>query len=347
MCGSALEISIINGKIMKKAEVFFACNYIRSKFACTYMYFLQKGRILYQQFFWKMKRSSFIKTGGLIAAAQITGMTNINAFAKFTESLAPTDRMPAMFIGHGNPMNAIENNFFRQNWVDIGKKLPKPKAILAISAHWLTQETKVTITPKPRTIHDFGGFPKKLFEQEYPAPGSPEFAQMTRGLVQHTHIGTDNDWGLDHGAWSVLLPMFPLADIPVFQLSLVYAQTIDYHYQIGKQLNALREKGVLVIGSGNLVHNLSEVDWNGGNKVYDWAQEFDTKMAKWITDGDHTSVLKYRQLLGATADKAHPSYDHLLPLFYVLGLQQKNETVSYFNDRFDMASISMRSFIVQ
>jgi len=251
-----------------------------------------------------------------------------------------------MFVGHGNPMNAIEDNFYHKSWQALGKSLPRPQAILSVSAHWLTNVTKVTAMSHPKTIHDFGGFPKKLFDQEYPAPGSPEMAAFTKEIVTASHIQSDENWGLDHGTWSVLLPMYPAADIPVFQLSLVYEQSPSYHYEIGKQLSKLRDKGVLIIGSGNLVHNLSAVDWSGGNKVYDWAQEFDNKFTGWIEKGDHKSILNYQKILGKTADMAHPSYDHLLPLFYILGLQQKNEKVTFFNDRFDMASISMRSLII-
>lgn len=229
----------------------------------------------------------------------------------------------------------------------MGKALPRPQAILSISAHWITKGTKVTGMSKPKTIRDFGGFPKALFDAQYPAPGTPEFANLTKELVTHSHIQSDDSWGLDHGTWSVLLPMYPLADIPVYQLSLDYDQPPAYHYEIGKQLNKLRDKGVLIIGSGNLVHNLGKVDWSGGNKVYDWALEFDTKFTEWIKKGDHASVMNYQKILGNTATMAHPSYDHLLPLFYILGLQQKNEHVTFFNDKFEMGSISMRSMLIQ
>ena len=294
-----------------------------------------------------MQRRSFIKSGSLIAAAQLTGMSTLKALEALGNSLPASDIMPAMFVGHGNPMNAIEDNVYHRTWTSVGKQLPKPKAILSISAHWLTPQTRVTAMSQPRTIHDFGGFPKKLFDQEYPAPGSPEFAEMTQQLVTYTHLQPDQNWGLDHGTWSVLLPMFPLADIPVYQLSIVYEQPASYHYEIGKQLNALRSKGVLIIGSGNIVHNLGRVDWSGGNQVYDWAQEFDSKIKTWLDKGDHESILNYQKLLGSLADMAHPSNDHFLPLYYILGLQQKNEQLTYFNDKFDMGSISMRSFILK
>ncbi|MCF8451089.1 MAG: 4,5-DOPA dioxygenase extradiol [Taibaiella sp.] len=294
-----------------------------------------------------MERRTILKAGGLIAIAQITGMSTLSALAKLGESLAPDARMPVMFIGHGSPMNAIEDNMYSKSWNAMGRKLPRPQAILSVSAHWLTKGTKVTGNSKPKTIHDFGGFPKALFDAQYPAPGAPDFALATSNLVTHTPVLSDDSWGLDHGTWSVLLPMYPAADIPVFQLSLDYDQPPSYHYEIGRQLSKLRDKGVLIIGSGNLVHNLGKLDWNNSSgKAFDWAQEFDTKFTQWIDKGDHASVLNYHKLLGNTAKMAHPTYDHLLPLFYILGLQQRNEQVSYFNDRFDMGSISMRSMLI-
>lgn len=243
-------------------------------------------------------------------------------------------------------MNAIEDNEFSRSWKKIGKDLPRPQAILSISAHWLTKTTKVTGVGQPKTIHDFGGFPKALFDVEYPAPAAPEMVQLTQQLLAASHVHTDDSWGLDHGTWSVLLPMYPAADIPVFQLSLVYEQSPEYHYQLGKQLSKLRDKGVLIIGSGNLVHNLGRVDWHNTGITYDWAKEFDSKFTNWIDNGDHASIMNYQKLLGSTATMAHPSYDHLLPLFYILGLQQKGEKTTYFNDIFQMGSISMRSMII-
>ncbi len=293
-----------------------------------------------------MNRRTILKAGGLLALAQLSGMSTLSALEKLGSYLAPTERMPVMFIGHGNPMNAIEDTSYHRSWQAMGKTLPRPKAILSVSAHWITKGTKVTAMNHPKTIHDFGGFPKKLFDQEYPAPGTPEFAKLTAEIVTYSHIQTDETWGLDHGTWSVLLPMYPAADIPVYQLSLDYDQPPAYHFEIGKQLNKLRDKGVLIIGSGNLVHNLREVDWSGGNKVYDWAKEFDTKFTDWMNKGDHKSLLNYQSILGNTAKMAHPTYDHLLPLFYILGLQQKNDKVSFFNSQFDMASISMKSVMI-
>jgi len=293
-----------------------------------------------------MQRRKFIKASGLLAMSQLVNMSALSSLKALENNLNNSPRMPVLFIGHGNPMNAITDNQWRREWQQLGKGLPRPQAILSISAHWITKGTKVTTTAHPETIHDFGGFPKELFDQQYPAPGSPEMAALTKELVTTSHIQSDESWGLDHGTWSVLLPMYPAADIPVYQLSLDYYQPPSYHYEIGKQLNKLREKGVLIIGSGNLVHNLREVQWDGRNNVYDWAKEFDTQFTTWIKEGDHRSILDYQKKLGKTAEMAHPTYDHLLPLFYTLGLQQKNENVKFFNEQFDMGSVSMKSLLI-
>jgi 4,5-DOPA dioxygenase extradiol len=252
--------------------------------------------------------------------------------------------MPAIFVGHGNPMNAIEDNVFRRKWVELGPTLPKPKAILCISAHWITPETTmVTAMPRPKTIHDFGGFPKELYDVEYPAPGSPDFAIETQRIVDRAPIALDYNWGLDHGTWSVLLPMFPDADVPVYQLSIDYGRPAEFHYELGSQLRALRNRGVLIMGSGNLVHNLQRVRFDGG-APYDWAVEFDTIMATAIEQGDHKRVIEF-QKLGALATLAHPTYDHFLPLLYVLGAVAGNEKPEFFNEGFDFGSASMRSVI--
>jgi len=293
-----------------------------------------------------MERRNFIKTGGALALTQMINMSGLSSLAALAGSLPKSARMPLMFVGHGNPMNAITDNSFHRKWQEIGKSLAKPKAILSISAHWTSTGTSVATTAHPETIHDFGGFPKQLFEQQYPAPGSPEMANFTLELLQASHAQADTHWGLDHGTWSVLLPMFPLADIPVYQLSIYYDKAPEYHYQIGQQLASLRDKGVLILGSGNLVHNLYKVDWNNTGEKYDWALEFDNTFKHWIEKGDHKSAMDYKKILGSTADMAHPTNDHLLPLYYILGLQQKGESIQFFNDAFDMGSISMRSFIV-
>lgn len=291
-----------------------------------------------------MNRRSLIKSGGLLGLFYMSGLSSLRAL---DNHLSPSGRMPVLFIGHGNPMNAIEHNEYHKSWEQLGKTLPRPQAILSISAHWVTEGTSVTAMPQPRTIHDFGGFPPELFAQQYPAPGSPELARLTQQMITRSHVHTDEHWGLDHGTWSVLLPMYPAAEIPVYQLSLAYNESPAYHYEIGKQLNKLRDKGVLIIGSGNLVHNLRVIDWQNTGKVYDWAQEFDSKLRTWIDAGNHQAILNYQKELGAVAQTAHPTNEHLLPLFYILGLQQKGEEVHYFNDRFDMGAISMRSMVIQ
>ena len=251
--------------------------------------------------------------------------------------------MPLMFVGHGNPMNAITDNAFSQTWKEMGKHLPRPAAILSVSAHWITRnETKVTAMEQPETIHDFGGFPQQLVDQQYPAPGSPEWAQKTKELIAHPEVVLDYKWGLDHGTWSVLLPMFPLADIPVYQISIDYSKPPEFHYELGKQLRALRDKGVLIIGSGNIVHNLRAIRPN--QAPYDWAMEFDGKIAGWISERNDRPIVDF-QKLGALAVNAHPSYDHFLPLLYVLGAKDEKEQLAYFNDEIDLSSVSMRSMI--
>ena len=252
--------------------------------------------------------------------------------------------MPMMFVGHGNPMNAILDNSFSRTWKDIGKKLPRPEAILSISAHWITRKgTRVTAMEKPETIHDFGGFPEELYAQKYPAPGSPRFAEETQRVITSPEIGLDYEWGLDHGTWSVLKPMFPLANIPVYQLSLDYSQSPRYHYDIGTQLNSLRRQGVIIMGSGNIVHNLGLMKWEG--EPYDWAIEFDEKISRWIDESNHKAIVDF-QKMGGLASIAHPTHDHFLPLLYILGAREKTDTLEYFNAAIDLSSVSMRSVLL-
>jgi 4,5-DOPA dioxygenase extradiol len=256
-----------------------------------------------------------------------------------------SDRMPALFIGHGNPMNAILDNSFNKKWHELGKSLPKPKAILCISAHWITPETTmVTAMTKPKTIHDFGGFPKELYEAQYPAPGAPELAEETRRMVKRPPIALDNDWGLDHGTWSVLLPMYPSADIPVYQLSIDYGRPAEFHYNVGQQIKGLRDKGVMIVGSGNIVHNLRRIRFDGG--AYDWAVEFDSIMGKALEENNHQKIIDF-QKLGELAQLAHPTYDHFLPLLYLLGVTDPKDSMEFFNTDFDLSSVSMRSVIYQ
>lgn len=266
----------------------------------------------------------------------------MNDLHKLLENRQAPERMPLLFVGHGSPMNAIEVNAFSLQWAELGKQLPIPRAILCVSAHWLTSGTKVTAMELPRTIHDFGGFPEDLYRQQYPAPGSPELARQAIDMQSEVLIHPDYEWGLDHGTWSVLKPMFPLADIPVFQLSIDYSKAPEYHYSLARQLRELREKGVLIIGSGNIVHNLGQLQFNGS--IPDWAVEFDTRIAGWIANGDNQSIINFLEM-GSLAKKAHPSHDHFLPLIYNLGFKFQEEEPDFFNAGFQMGSISMRSVI--
>jgi 4,5-DOPA dioxygenase extradiol len=256
--------------------------------------------------------------------------------------------MPVLFVGHGSPMNAIEDNEFSTRWRAMGKELPTPNAVLVVSAHWLTRGTHITAMQHPKTIHDFGGFPQALHEVEYPAPGNPALAKEAAALFRSTNVGLDHDWGLDHGAWSVVMQMFPEANIPVLQLSIDYHQSPQYHYELAKELGALRRKGVLILASGNMVHNLrimrfpsAEFDFNKENG-YDWAFEMNTIFKDKINAGDHQSLIKYENL-HAAAKLAIPTPDHYYPLLYALALQDKNEKVNFFNDKVVAGSITMTS----
>ena len=251
-----------------------------------------------------------------------------------------SSKMPALFVGHGSPMNAIEDNEFSSAWTDTGRALPTPTAILCISAHWETAGTCVTAMASPRTIHDFYGFPRALHELRYPAPGSPSLAQRVRASVRTTEVRLDHDWGLDHGAWSVLCRMFPAAGIPVIQLSLDRTKTAAFHYALGRELRTLRSEGVLILGSGNIVHNLGRIRWQ--DAAYDWAAEFDERIKGLILSRDHDAVVRYDQL-GRTAQLAVPTNEHFLPLLYILGLQEDHDTVRFFAEKVTLGSISMRS----
>jgi 4,5-DOPA dioxygenase extradiol len=261
---------------------------------------------------------------------------------KASESLNATELMPVLFLGHGSPMNAIEDNEFARGWRAIGQSLPKPNAILCISAHWETRGTFVTAMEKPKTIHDFGGFPQALFDVQYPAPGSPYIAAQTKEVIKSTEIGLDQSWGLDHGCWSVVKRLYPAADIPVIQFSLDYQQAPQYHFELAKELQALRRKGVLIVGSGNMVHNLGIMDWDHPETGFDWAIEANTKMKQFITNGDYSSLINY-QAQGKAFQLSIPSPEHYLPLLYTLGLKEEKDGISFFNDRTVMGSISMTS----
>jgi len=251
--------------------------------------------------------------------------------------------MPAIFFGHGNPMNAVMKNRYTEAWSAIGRSLPRPQAILCISAHWYLPGTAVTAMSAPRTIHDFGGFPRELYEVQYPAPGSPELAQRIKDLLAPLPVGLDRSWGLDHGAWSVLCHVFPEADIPVVQLSIDETREAPFHYELGKSLGPLRDEGVLIVGSGNLVHNLHTYAW-GQHEVepFDWAVRFETQAREFLSQANDAPLVNYESL-GRDALLSAPTPDHYLPLIYILGLRRAGETASFPVEGFDGGSISMLS----
>ncbi|MHB8204491.1 MAG: 4,5-DOPA-extradiol-dioxygenase [Desulfomonilaceae bacterium] len=251
------------------------------------------------------------------------------------------DLMPAIFLGHGNPMNALTKNVYSDAWASIGRSVPRPKAVLAVSAHWYIPGCAVTANPDPPTIHDFGGFPRELYQVEYKAPGSPELALRVKDLLAPIFVELDEGWGLDHGTWSVLTHVFPMADIPIVQLSIDKTQPPLFHYEIGKQLSSLRKEGVLVIGSGNIVHNLSAYAWGkSGVQPFDWALRFETKVRELLIEGEDAHVIDY-QALGPDAMLSAPTPEHYLPLLYVIGLRGKNEPISFPVQGIDGGSVSM------
>ena len=270
---------------------------------------------------------------------------NINVLEYISEQLPKSEKMPVLFLGHGSPMNAIEENQFVQGFRNISKEIPIPNAILCISAHWFTNGTFVTAMEMPKTIHDFGGFPPELFAVQYPAKGSPELAKATSELLLPEIVHEDHSWGLDHGAWSVIRHLYPKADIPVIQLSIDYTKPTQYHFDLAKKLQKLREKGVLIIGSGNIVHNLRMVDFRNINTIgygYDWAIEAREKTNNWLLDGDFQQLIDY-QKQGNALQLAIPTPDHYLPLLYTLGLKEKSENLSLFNNELIAGSLSMTS----
>lgn len=269
----------------------------------------------------------------------------LNELNNISLSFSNTEKMPLLFLGHGNPMNAIEENQFVTGFRNIAKTLPKPNAILCISAHWYTNGTKVTAMEMPKTIHDFGGFPKELFEVQYPAKGSPELALETKNILQPTLVELDEKWGLDHGAWSVIKHLYPNANIPVIQMSIDYTKPAQYHYELAQKLNSLRHKGILIIGSGNIIHNLGLVDWQNfdkDNHGHDWAIEARETLNNYLLNGNYQPLINFDKQSKAV-NLAIPTPDHYLPLIYTLGLQQKGETLSLFNDKLVAGSLSMTS----
>lgn len=252
-----------------------------------------------------------------------------------------TDLMPVIFFGHGNPMNAILKNQYSDGWAAIGNELSRPKAVLAISAHWYIPATAVTADPAPRTIHDFGGFPRELYEVEYPAPGSPDLAKRIKGLLEPVAVGLDQQWGLDHGTWSVLCHVFPHGDIPVVQLSIDETKPPEFHYEIGKRLSVLREEDVLIIGSGNLVHNLHTYAWGRhGVEPFDWAVRFEQRVRELLLSGEDAPLVAYEKL-GRDAMLSVPTPEHYLPLLYVIGSRREGEAVSFPVNGVDGGSVSM------
>jgi len=253
-----------------------------------------------------------------------------------------TGTMPVLFVGHGSPMNALENNEFTAGWQAIAATISKPKAILCISAHWETRGTMLTGMAKPKTIHDFGGFPQALYDIQYPAPGSPELAREATSLIKSTTATLDDQWGLDHGTWSIVRKMYPDASVPVIQMSLDYTLSPDQQYQLAQELTVLRSKGILILGSGNLVHNLRILDWSGKGPSFDWADEANSQFKKLILARQHRQLIDFRNL-GASAKLAIPTAEHFLPLLCVLAMQRGDEPVSFFNDKITMGSLSMTS----
>ena len=262
-----------------------------------------------------------------------------------TKMAGGNGRMPALFFGHGSPMNTLLRNPYTQGWARIGQAVPRPKAILCISAHWYRRGTAVTAMAAPATIHDFGGFPQELFDYEYPAPGNPAFAARVRDLLQPVQVDLDETWGLDHGTWSVLAHAYPQADIPVVQLAIDHTQPPRFHYDLGRRLAPLRDEGVLIVGSGNVVHNLRAVRWEPGAAAYDWAVSFNEAVQERLASHDHGPLIEYDSL-GHPARLSVPTPEHYLPLLYVIALQGKGEPLALPVDGIENGAIGMLSVAV-
>ncbi len=284
---------------------------------------------------------------GILTGAGV--MQPMSILSRTADLHGVTDRMPVIFFGHGSPMNAIEKNEFSETWKDIGRKIEKPTAILCISAHWETAGTYVTAMDQPRTIHDFGGFPKELYAIKYPAPGNPTLAEKIKSGIQSTNIGLDTSWGLDHGCWSVIKHLYPEADVPVLQMSIDYTKGPEYHFALAKELASLRRKGVMIVGSGNIVHNLSMVAWDKmdiSGYAYDWATEANNKMKSSILSGDYKPLLEYNKQ-GQAFRLAIPTPEHFIPLLYILALKESDENPFLFNDVAMMGSLTMTSVLIR
>lgn len=276
-------------------------------------------------------------------------MNSIQEFRTFISRL-PADgkRMPALFVGHGSPMNGIEDTLFSQRWSDLGRLLPIPNAVLVISAHWLTRGTRITAMDFPRTLHDFNGFPEALYQVQYPAPGQPLLARETADGIHSAKIYMDHEWGLDHGAWTVIRHMYPEANIPVLQLSIDFTQNPAHHFSLASELRFLREKGVMIVGSGNMVHNLQMVQWNkldAEEYGYDWAYAMNEKFKQLIRHGENEKLIKYDSL-GPEAELAIPTPDHYIPLLYAIANREKKDEIMFFNDTAIGGSITMTSVLI-
>ncbi|GAB3028077.1 4,5-DOPA dioxygenase extradiol [Niabella terrae] len=273
-------------------------------------------------------------------------MSELSGFKKFTAALKEQEQlMPVLFIGHGSPMNGIEDNAFSRRWTAMAREIPRPAAVLVVSAHWMSAGTRITAMDFPKTIHDFGGFPDALYGVQYPAPGNPALAEETARLIKMTQVEPDHDWGLDHGAWTVVRHMYPDADIPVLQLSIDYTKGPAYHYELARELFHLRKKGVLIIGSGNMVHNLGMVAWDKMDEPgygYDWALEMNDRFKDLISRGDKDALIHYERL-GSEARLAIPTPEHYLPLLYTMGVRGARDEVSFFNDKAVAGSLTMTS----
>ena len=259
--------------------------------------------------------------------------------------MTQTTRMPAVFLGHGSPMNTLQQNEFTAAWRKFGASIPKPRAVLCVSAHWFTHGTHVTATPTPETIHDFGGFPQALFDFQYPAPGDPKLAQRVANLLKPLDVGLDQKWGLDHGTWSVLAHVFPEADIPVIQLSIDRTQPAQFHYDLGKQLAPLRDEGVLIVGSGNVVHNLGIMNWREQTVAFDWAIRFNDLVKESLASRNHAPLIGFDKL-GKDAELSINSMEHYLPFLYTIGLQAADDKATLLTDGIFGGSISMLSVAI-
>ncbi|MFN3849634.1 MAG: 4,5-DOPA dioxygenase extradiol [Spirosomataceae bacterium] len=288
-----------------------------------------------------MNRRDFIKNSSIITTGAVS--LSLTELDKLSNNFAITPTMPVIFIGHGSPMNAIEDNKFTQSLKKLGKSIVRPNAILVVSAHWLTNGTAVSSNPAPKTIYDFGGFPDALYKVKYEPKGNPNLAKEIAQIGNTIPVHEDNGMGLDHGSWTVLRHIYPNADIPVLQLSIDYYKPPQFHFDLGQSLKKLREKGVMIIGSGNVVHNLGKIKPTGS--PYDWAIEFDVQVKKHLDTSNFQPLVDY-QKFGSMAQLSIPTHDHYTPMLYILGLANKNEKVNYFYEGLELGSLSMRSFII-